>query len=71
MVYKPQLYTATNNKVPKLGTKVKVSDGDQAFFVIVKQINGKILIGIIDNYITDKKYNYGDQILFFVENIIA
>lgn len=71
ILHKPQLYVGENKKVPRLGTKVKLSDETQTFFVIVKQINGKMLIGIIDNYITDQKYNYGDQVLFFVENIIA
>ncbi len=70
ILHQPKLHKTQNVVLPKQGSKVKVADDEQTFFVIIKQINGKIIIGQIDNFIVGQKYNYGDQILFFADNIL-
>ncbi len=69
-VFKPDLLLTNNNVAPRLGSKVKLSDNLQAFYVIVTEKNGTLLFGTIDNIIDGKPYKYGDKIMFYINNII-
>lgn len=70
MVFYPALVITNNTVRPKVGTKCKVADDCQLFFVLIERIDGNLITGRIDNIILNKEYKFGDKIVFKIENLI-
>ena len=54
-----------------IGTSVKVSNGQERFYVNVTQVDGDVIIGKVDNQLViERPYNYGDLVQFTKTNVL-
>lgn len=70
IIFHPNLLQTDNTERPKIGSKCKVADEYQYFFVIVERIDGELITGRIDNIVYNVDYKFGDKVMFNISNVI-